>query len=116
MSSHRIYEAGDFSITYEPVDKEYRVRVYDDKAFIKACKFPAFVDNLEPIAYAHWVYADEDGMWFANPGYMFIIDRKPICSHCGTKFDQIVERYRRCPECGAHMLATKGDIKHVRFY
>lgn len=110
MSLHRIYEDSNFIITYEPVDKEYRVHTYNNKTFIKACKFPAFIDNLEPIAYAHWVYADEDGVWF-DGRYPFIKDERPICSHCGTQFDRIVEHYKRCPECGSRMLTLKEGME-----
>ena len=59
--------------------------------------------NFEPVIHAKWEMVKVES---------FCIDKMtgkptklqlPVCSHCKTQFGQIVLRYKRCPNCGAHM-------------
>lgn len=61
--------------------------------------------------YAHWVFANDEGIWFDTWRYPFIHDKRPICSHCGTKFEKDVLEYTRCPKCGAYMLTMEEGIR-----
>lgn len=111
MAMHRILENDEFIIDYSPDDKTYRVNFFNDGHFWSDCEFTALIDNMEPIAYAHWVYGAHDGTWWTSPEYGWIVDKRPICSHCGNKFGSAALDYKRCPMCGAHMLTIEEGVK-----
>lgn len=66
--------------------------------------------------YAHWFFANDDGDWFDSWRYPFIHDERPICSHCGTKFEKDVLELTQCPECGAYMLTIEEGIRRGVFF
>lgn len=111
MASHTILENDDFNVVYIPEDKVYVVRVFRDGRRWGGCEFRALIDNLEPIAYAHWVYEAHDRTWWNSPEYGWVVDKRPVCSHCGNKFGSAALDYKRCPMCGARMLTIEEGVK-----
>lgn len=66
------------------------------------------VTDAEPIVEAYWIrdYAIENNM--ADPGE--VIAR---CTNCNwfalhDSYDRLLDYYKRCPHCGAHMKSAKG--------
>lgn len=51
--------------------------------------------ECEPIKYALWLF---DSDWYGNSGVVC-----SECHWCSTKNDMEVMKYKRCPNCGAHM-------------
>ena len=64
--------------------------------------------EVEPVVYATWDMVDTEAFWIGDEDIWMktgnpTIKKMPVCSHCNTKFGLAVIKYKRCPECGAHM-------------
>ena len=72
-------------------------------------EFDAFpTAEVEPVIQGHWEFVEREAFWITDVEEIFQTGkptkkRMPVCSNCKTEFGQIVLRYKRCPECGAHM-------------
>lgn len=62
----------------------------------------------EPEIHAKWNFVEREDYWIGDAaiwlgGPIKTIKEMPVCSNCKTEFGRIVLKYKRCPECGAHM-------------
>lgn len=72
--------------------------------------------EVEPIIHAHWEFVEREALWITdikefggngNPSKK----NMPVCSNCKTEYGLGALKFKRCPECGAHMDTHTGDEK-----